>query len=174
MTDFRVHPLVVALLLAVTPVVTSAQSALTRRDSIEIVRAVWAAASRQPARPAGLAVRLWAPNITDSTRVVPLSAEARTTLARAGVPVVAVRPAGDDTVVVSFADWRSAAGTQGSRVLSVRLRSSWTTLRGDGADRCRGGSSNLEQFRVLRRGGVWAAERVPGAIHGDTECVAVP
>jgi hypothetical protein len=82
--------------------------------------------------------------------------------------------AGDDTVVVSFADWRSAAGIPGTSVLMVRLRSSWTVMRGTGVDRCHGGASNLEQFRVRRRGGVWAAVRVPGAIHGVAECIPVP
>jgi len=168
------RPLLLAVLSTIAPAVGSAQSTLTRRDSTEIARAVWAAASQQPARPAGLAVRLWAPSTTDSLRVVPLSAEARATLARAGLPVVEVHPTGDDTVVVSYADWRSAAGTQGTSVLTVRLRSSWTSIQGTGADRCRAGASNLEQFRVERRGGVWAAVRVPGAIHGDTECILVP
>lgn len=169
-----VRPLLTAMVCAIAPAVASAQSTLTRRDSIEIARAVWAASSQRAARPAEHAVRLWLPNGMDSARVVLLSGDVRTALARAGLPVVEAQPAGDDTVVVSFADWRPAAGTQGTRMLSVRLRSAWTTVLQNGTGRCRTGSSNLEQFRVSRRGVVWTAERVPGAIHGDSECVAIP
>lgn len=174
MNSACVRLLRVAMLCTIAPVVVFAQSTLTRRDSIEIARAVWATASQRAARPADRAVRLWLPSSADSARVVPLSAEVRIALARAGLPVVEAQPAGDDTVVVSFADWRPAAGTQGTRVLTVRLRSSWTTILERDARRCRTGSSNLEQFQVTRRGAVWAAEREPGAIHGDTECTTVP
>jgi hypothetical protein len=174
MTSACVRPLLLAIVCTIAPAIAFAQPALTRRDSIDIARAVWSAASQQPARPTDRVVRLWLPSDMDSARVVPLSPAARTALERVGLPVTEARPTGDDTVVVTFADWRPAAGTQGTRVLTVRVRSSWTTILQDGPRACRAGSSSLEQFRVMRRGAVWTADRMPGAIHGDTECVAVP
>ncbi|MCU0617461.1 MAG: hypothetical protein MUD17_10330 [Gemmatimonadaceae bacterium] len=152
-----------------TPSVIAAQPTLSRRDSIEVARVVWQVAARAPGRPAQQPVRLWIPTSSDSTREVRFSPEARDALQRAGLPVVATPPSGRDTTVVTFADLRPAAGTQGTRTLSVRLRSTWRH-----GTECVVQSTNLELFTVRRRATGWVAERDPSVIHGDTECQRTP
>lgn len=151
--------------VSLAPPSASAQRVLTQSDSAAIVRAVWNTATEdfRDQRRAPV-LWLWAPP-TDAPRVVGLSPALRVALIMQGVPASTRRPTGDDTVVVRLTTWRTD-----STSVTVELQSSWTTLLGNPAHRCRTGSGNVEHYRVDARGTEWVVRRVGSVTHGDSGC----
>jgi hypothetical protein len=143
-----------------------ASSQVTSSDSVAIVRVAWQTVTAGHA--SRRALRLWSPLATDTVGLVPLSRAITNALTREGIPVVARRLAGDDTVVFHIARWQSDPDS--ARVV-LEIRSAWTTVLGAGARACRTGSANIEQLRVTRRDAEWRSDPRGPVMHGDNACV---
>jgi hypothetical protein len=140
--------------------------AITPSDSVAIVRAAWQTVTAGHA--SRRVVRLWSRLAPETVGLVPLSRTITDAIARDGIPVVARRWAGDDTVVFHIARWES--DPHSGRVI-LEIRSAWTTVLRAGARACRTGSGNIEQVEVTQRQGEWRAKQRGPVMHGDQICV---
>ncbi len=165
----RVHELALLVLIASstrTPCATAQSLTGARKDTVDILDAVWRVAT--PNHQKSRVPWLYVP--AKDTGVVTVSDAVRSALEQQGVAASARRPTGDDTVVFRVTRWKVDTGG----TMLLRLNSHWTAVLGSGVRRCRTGSGNSENYRVARSGAGWSAVRLNPVFHGDNVCVSIP
>lgn len=133
-----------------------------RRDTVEILEAVWRTATIGHSHMR--APWLYLPNA--DIAALTASDSVRGALSLRGIPASTRLPAGDDTVIFRVRRW--AVDPSGMPLIEVH--SSWTTMLGSGPQRCRTGSGNVESYRAFRTSLGWSAERTGPVEHGDSVC----
>jgi hypothetical protein len=133
-------------------------------DTAAVLRAVWDA--RWNGLDQSRAV-LWTPAAESGTSIG-YAPSLRDSLVRTGLPAVALRPAGDDTVVVAIRELSSSGYT-----IVIALSTDWSTRSVASGQPCRTRSGNQEVFVVSMSAGRLHAVRRGAVLHGDTPCLPI-